>query len=1064
MEVFSFGNGDFLFQIFSAIVGIMGDGSYGTLIRIALVLGFLFLAYQLLFSMNITHVSKGMISHYIFVVVLVGIMFTPKTNVLIRDEVKNTQVVVNNVPYGVGLFAHIFTTVEKGITKLMENYFSTPNDMRFNQSGYAFSVMLLDSFKDAVPKDIYFKQTLDSYIETCFFHDVLWGDKDLQVVIFSNNLWNELSPANSANRYAKVYSQSQPAGEGTICSAAYGHLSGGLGTISADALTTLNSVMQVNVVAKTPAITQYLLGISMSAQDAITQAIASNAVKSSFARTAIHTGSGAGAIPYASGLAEQTQRSSWTVAGDLSKKYIPIMRQVLEAFVYGLFPLLFIMMLTPLGSKYFSLYITLLTWLLLWSPLFAIINLIVNVRANGVLSASYGYFSIGSMPYVYQSASELTAMAGYMAWMVPTIAFAIAKGAETAITSVASGVASSVSFTSKSAASNISSPTAPANIASHAGLLESSQAYGSMAMQGMAASKIFSIQQGMAASGVGMAGTGAVANTEMSGRHMDAKQLDDVAKKYGMTVTQAQGLMASDKYQQALSGAGERKAFAESFAKEHGTTVEAGYQFLAETQMASNRAINDAWGGNVPAYANFLKTGYELSAGQQKGVVQAAKAAGVSVGSYGEMTSFMEEMRKVGALDKFQSGEISSQDLRNMGAMGILSEKGMAEAAQRMSNETGMTVDQAKAHLATREGLNQFAKIEMRDMANRMLGGDSSDKSYYDYVKGVHASDSKTLTAREAETLTKNMRAAGYHNFTANEGDKASFAFNPTKAQFTMAHTSRGGRSETFDVGVVDKGQRQRIGDDIKTGNQIESVDINRSTKDHSSNVKAGHFERTGTDIERVDRDVSTVDRGTNIGGTALQMALRGDPSMYKGVVGAYESNNLAKTSAEVSETSSKIMGGLKSYVEQAGSNSNKALVAAYASLGMGGSAGFLKGEAGVRGQMQTESEGRTTVNLMTKALDDVQTRALKEGERLGYKDKALQSHVAAKTAQFVNTWKSFATSDQEFGAAKPTEMLNQVKDAAKESAAPYPFASSDEMKNRADAAREEIKRKIGGK
>lgn len=409
------------------------------------------------------------------------------------------------------------------------------------------------------------------------------------------------------------------------------------------------------------------------------------------------------------------------------------------------------MMLTPLGGRYFRVYTTLLIWLLLWSPLFAILNLIVNVRANGVLSASYGYFSIGSMPYVYQSVSDLTAMAGYMAWMVPMVALAIAKGSEYALSSMAQSVASSASFTAKSASSNVSTPDGVERTAAYKGLMESTQAYGSAAMQGIAANKIFGIQQGMAARNAGMAGTESIANTEMSGRHMDAQALENISKRHGISVAQAQTVMASDKYQQAIAGAKERRAFAEEFAERYGTTPEAGYQFLAETAMAQNRAIHDAWGGDSKAYTNFLKTGYELSSGQQKGVVAAAQAAGVNIRDYGQMTSFMEEMRKVGALDKFIGGEVSANDLRTMGAVGLLSEKGLAQGAQRMADALGIPLDEAKANLATREGLNQYAKTEMRVMANRMLGGD--DSAYYDYVKGVHASDSKTLTDQEASVL-----------------------------------------------------------------------------------------------------------------------------------------------------------------------------------------------------------------------------------------------------------------------------------------------------------------------
>ena len=119
--------------------------SFSTLIRISVLFGFLIVMYQLFFSMNITTISLGIIKQYIIVVILFYALFVPKADVVIRDEIHNTNVSVTQVPFGVSLFAHIFTSVEKGLTEIMETYFSTPNDMKFSNSGYAFSVIVVDN-------------------------------------------------------------------------------------------------------------------------------------------------------------------------------------------------------------------------------------------------------------------------------------------------------------------------------------------------------------------------------------------------------------------------------------------------------------------------------------------------------------------------------------------------------------------------------------------------------------------------------------------------------------------------------------------------------------------------------------------------------------------------------------------------------------------------------------------------------------------------------------------------------------------------------------------------------
>ena len=47
LEVYSYGNIDFLKEIFTAVTGLLGDSSFGTLWRLTAILGMLAAAYQL---------------------------------------------------------------------------------------------------------------------------------------------------------------------------------------------------------------------------------------------------------------------------------------------------------------------------------------------------------------------------------------------------------------------------------------------------------------------------------------------------------------------------------------------------------------------------------------------------------------------------------------------------------------------------------------------------------------------------------------------------------------------------------------------------------------------------------------------------------------------------------------------------------------------------------------------------------------------------------------------------------------------------------------------------------
>jgi hypothetical protein len=511
MEVFTYGNIEYLTEIFNAVRQIMGTSEFSTLIRISLLLGFLVLFYSVFFSMRADIIALGVVRNYIAVVAIFYALFVPKTDIVIRDEVKNTQQSVNSVPLGLALGAHFFTTAEKGITNLFETYFALPDDLKFSGAGYSFSVMVMDNLKYAVPLDPYFKRTLDGFILDCFYTDVLWGDKSLNAIIFSNDLWAQMTPAaHSQSHRALIYDDTDPQGRQDTCANVYTYLTSNFNAAAATALTDFRKSMQTapddaTFASQLDSAAGYLINVSVGAVDLVRQAIVVNSVKDSMAKAAMYSGVDADALLYATSLAQIQQRNAWSVGGELSKKYIPIIRQILEAFVYGLFPVLFLMMMTPLWGKALRMYFSLLIWLLMWSPLYAILNLIINTRARAVLDPIQGQFSMGRMPYLFDSSADLTAMAGYIAWLVPTIAFAVAKGSDYALTSLAGSISSSTNLTQHHSGAAITGTHGAERTAHAAGIMQAAATYGSYgAMSGVVANKFMNMSGGYHRAGTGL--------------------------------------------------------------------------------------------------------------------------------------------------------------------------------------------------------------------------------------------------------------------------------------------------------------------------------------------------------------------------------------------------------------------------------------------------------------------------------------------------------------------------------------------------------------------------------
>jgi hypothetical protein len=776
VEVFSFGNGDFLFQIFSAVKGLMGDGSFSTLIRISVLFGFLIVIYQLFFSMNMTTIGLGIIKQYIIVVILFYALFVPKADVVIRDEIHNTNVSVTQVPLGVSLFAHFFSSIEKGITEIMETYFSTPNDMKFSNSGYAFSVIVLDNMKAATPVDPYFKRTLNDYVVNCFFHDVLWGDKDLNTIIYSNTLLADMSPAHSASLYTKNYNSTYPQGQAVTCNTAYSTIQGTIGTAASNSLTKLNQTMQLDVTARLPTVVQALLNVSQSATDLLGQSFAANAMKTGLAETAMYTGVSADAVAYASALAEQQQRSSWTVAGELSKKYIPIMRQVLEAFVYGLFPILFILMMSPFATKMLHMYFVLLVWLLLWSPLFAIINLIVNTRATGVLSSSYGYYSLGTMPYIYQSTNDLTAMAGYLAWMVPILSFAIAKGSDYAMVSIASSIQGSTNLTTHHAGQGVSGVEGASKSAIAAGHFAAAQSFGSRSVaDAVAAGNFFNMTYGLGMDQLGyhgMAQTGRVETAQRGGASSGVNKVgspSQIAEKEAImkaTGTQARfeelqsfadknfkgdtpehRMQAAQQFSER-AGYGNIEGLKNAMDKTHFSDVAAFTSFTSQVGNLQNYHDKNRYN---TAMENIAKTYFggdrnaaygavaSYHAGQIEGKINTLMEKGYDPKTAGELKGHIDSLREVG----------------EMRGLGIIGDSGV------ISTTSGSMIDKASYYAM----MGQAAANDPRYLN---IEGELDDKGLYNFMADHHGSQIRY--AAEGGITTATMTHGGNTVMTKQEG------------------------------------------------------------------------------------------------------------------------------------------------------------------------------------------------------------------------------------------------------------------------------------------------------
>ena len=75
---------------------------------------------------------------------------------------------------------------------------------------------------------------------------------------------------------------------------------------------------------------------------------------------------------------ESMTKLAYNSVGQMAQKFIPILRAVLECLFYGVFPLVLILMVTPIGLDVLKNYAFGFIYLQLWQPMYAILFCIAS--------------------------------------------------------------------------------------------------------------------------------------------------------------------------------------------------------------------------------------------------------------------------------------------------------------------------------------------------------------------------------------------------------------------------------------------------------------------------------------------------------------------------------------------------------------------------------------------------------------------------------------------------------------------------------------------------------------
>ncbi len=434
-EVIAYGSGDFLRMVFTAVASIFGNAHYLGAIQAAFFIGFL----TMLARSAITHDVMTGARWFTAALVLNLALIVPKTTVVITDRVLPTNsAVVNHVPLGLAATAGLFSYTGDWFSRAFETVFTVPGAMRYTENGLLFGHKVLEASRTMVISDERIYLNFTEFFSSCVVVDgVGHGRFSWEDVLEANDLIAFFG-ANVAVHAAR-FKYTTTAGVERILPCR----SGFVGSLQPELTALTDNIMNTGIRGfianaetaaaaltkfKTdlPPAIQYLTGITITPQTLVLQTALSNTMGNSMLRMAQSLQDSAFVAQYARQWAENERRTTYQTMGRIAEEKLPLLRALIEAFLYAIFPIIVLTALILPAAVPFT-YVTALFWINLWPPLYAILNFFISYYSQGVLtelSSLYGSgFNAMANTQLTEYVSDMVATSGYLVSSLPIISW-----------------------------------------------------------------------------------------------------------------------------------------------------------------------------------------------------------------------------------------------------------------------------------------------------------------------------------------------------------------------------------------------------------------------------------------------------------------------------------------------------------------------------------------------------------------------------------------------------------------------------------------------------------------
>lgn len=810
MDIYSIGGGEIVYEVLKAVALCLNGGS-GTLQAMLRIGGFAgaFIVYYMILYGSPIEVFK---TWGVPVLLLTNMLFLPTSTVWVKDTITRYAYKIDHVPYGLALFASQTSKLGKALTEIVEQSFSTPDDMKYQKNGIMFGSEMMEKTRTFRITNQNFKENMRNFVGQCVKYDIMLNQKySFEDLRNTNDLWGLITSNPSKNR-GIFWIPITGKGQATYvtCEGAVqkfnqiwaaeldktfsilgrkfftGRFIGNSGSNSQKLIMNahLENALKAEVKTNLLNITAYLGEMAASAEETLKQSLLINAIGDAASENSKLAGN---AITYSETRALQQQNNTFDTIGRLATKLLPIMKAVIEALAYACFIFVIPLCMIPSGYKFLLNWVAILIWLQAWPPMYAILNYIMNIAARASTISEIGTaggLTIANYMGVSEANNEMKLLAGYLSMSIPFICIAIVKGVGTFV-----HLASQMTGTSMQAAGSAAAEVSSGNFS-----------FGNVSMRNQQLDNLSQLQRSYSSSlsaGGHTLNTGGVQitndasgfstiNHAVSSGVMDfsATQNDSEEFRKGISESTQRAHDASIKYseQESISQS-ETARLAHSFSSMSAQDISNRYNVGADKaqQIQQHAQVLDAHNAGH-SYSDLTKAGGNLNFGAQAGgVININKGTGVAEGSEAGSKSTSANA-SIGVNAGFGiNGGVESSNATNYGdSKQTSTSNDIAETQRRFdsymkdiasSNRNDEVTQLAKDHQNTLSKMNQYSQDKAYN--ERMA---KSYQESYNRSSSLTFSEKNNLMDHALEIATKErgytMQEASRMMASNNAGDK----------------------------------------------------------------------------------------------------------------------------------------------------------------------------------------------------------------------------------------------------------------------------------------------------